>query len=42
MEKETVLILLDYYFGPIQRNWTDEEGRSPEYPSSIQTRRPNA
>ena len=27
MEKETVLILLDYYFGPIQCDWTDEEGR---------------
>lgn len=26
MEKETVLILLDYYFGPIQCDWTDEEG----------------
>ncbi len=27
MEKETVLILLDYFFGPIQCDWTDEEGR---------------
>ncbi len=27
MEKETVLILLDYYFGPIQCDWTDEEGK---------------
>lgn len=27
MEKETVLILLDYYFGPIQCDWTDEDGR---------------
>ena len=27
MEKETILILLDYYFGPIQCDWTDDEGR---------------
>ena len=27
MGKETVLILLDYYFGPIQCDWTDGEGR---------------
>ena len=27
MEQETVLILLDYYFGPIQCDWADEEGR---------------
>ncbi len=26
-KRETVLILLDYYFGPIQCDWTDEEGR---------------
>ena len=27
MEKETVLILLDYFFGPIQCDWTDDEGK---------------
>ena len=27
MKKETVLILLDYYFGPIQCDLLDEEGR---------------
>lgn len=27
MEKETVLILLDYFFGPIQCDWIDEDGK---------------
>ena len=27
MKKENILILLDYFFGPIQCDWTDEQGR---------------
>jgi len=27
MKKETILILLDYYFGPIQCDWVDDSGR---------------
>lgn len=45
MEKETVLILLDYYFGPIQCDWTDEEGRQitriPVIDSDEETQRLN-
>ena len=45
MEKETVLILLDYHFGPIQCDWTDEEGRQitriPAIDSDEETQRLN-
>ena len=45
MEKEAVLILLDYYFGPIQCDWTDEERRQitriPVIDSDEETQRLN-